>query len=508
MNKIVIIILCLLSLGIYFNSLNNGFIFDDKALILNNPFIKSSNFPAVIFKKDIYGHWIGQASYSLMYRPLQILTYWLDYKIWGLNPFGFHLTNLILHLLNGILIYLLLLKLFSDVRLSAVAAALFIAHPLNLAVVSYISGRADSLSLLFMLLSLLFFLKDFYALSLLSSVFALLSRENALTLCFFIALVIMVQKKEKKNYILLLPFILLGLLYAGFRFVLFGFSGLAVHGQGMVLSGYLLNCANLALQYVSLILFPFNLHFFRTTPFISGLFNLKAIFIILIGLYALLLLWKLRKDKIFVFGSLWFLSGLIPAFMMFDGFRKFKQALIAESWVYQAAIGFFLILSFCLLKLKKAGLLICACLVLYFGALTIYNNSTWKDAVSFDKNTLKYFPDDNPFRRILIDDYLDSGFYNEALSEINKLSAYYGEDNLLVIIERGNYYFFTKNAQKAIECYNKVLVKSFLTLYRTAACYKILNQPDKAQSFAQASFNLNPYYEPNKILLRELGNAF
>jgi hypothetical protein len=504
----VIAALCLLSLSVYFNSLNNGFIFDDKALILNNPFIQSSNLPVETFKKDIFGHWIGKARYSLMYRPVQILTYWLDYKIWGFNPFGFRLTNLILYLLNGILLYLVLLKLFSDVRLSAITAALFIAHPLNLPVVSYISGRADSLSLLFMFLSALLFLKDLYALSLLSAVFALLSRENALTLFLFIALIIMVQKKEKKNYILLLPFISLGLLYVGFRFFLFGFSGLAVHGQGMVLSWSLLNCANITLKYISLLLFPFNLHFFRTTPFIVGLLNLKAIFIIFMSFFVLFLVWKFRKNKILVFGFFWFLSGLIPVFLMFDGFMKFNQALMAESWVYQASAGFFLILSLCLLKLKKAGLLICGVLILYFAVLTVYNNSLWKDAVSFDKNTLKYLPDDSPFRRILIDDYLDSGFYNKALSEINKFSAYYGEDNLLVIIERGNYYFFTKDAQKAIECYNKVLVKSFLTLYRSAACYKMLNQLDKARSFARASFNLNPYYEPNRVLLEELGNAF
>jgi tetratricopeptide (TPR) repeat protein len=192
---------------------------------------------------------------------------------------------------------------------------------------------------------------------------------------------------------------------------------------------------------------------------------------------------------------------------MMDGFLKFNQAVMAESWVYLASAGFFLIFSLSLLKLKKLGLLICAILIFYFGALTVYNNSFWKDAITFDKNTLRYLPDHSLLRRILIDDYLDAGFYNEALSDINRLAGYYGEHNLLVNIERGNYYFFTKNAQKAIECYNKVLVKSFLTLYRTAACYKMLGKFDAARSFAEASFVMNPYYEPNKTLLKELNNA-
>ena len=96
---------------------------------------------------------------------MQVLSYWLDHKVWGLRTFGFHLTNLILHLLNGILIYLILLKLFSDPKVAALASFLFIVHPLHVPVVSYISGRADLLSLLFILLSVFLFLEDRWVLS-------------------------------------------------------------------------------------------------------------------------------------------------------------------------------------------------------------------------------------------------------------------------------------------------------------------------------------------------------
>ena len=506
MNKFVIILLCLLCLGTYANSLNSGFIFDDKALIVNNPFVKSQKLPAEILKKDIFEHWVGKASFALMYRPMQVLSYWLDYKIWGLKTFGFHLTNIILHLLNGILIYLILLKLFSDLKLAAIASFLFIVHPLHVSVVSYISGRADLLSLFFILLTVLLFLNDLYTLSVFSGIFALFSRENALVLLLLIALMI-VFKKAKKNYLLILPFIFLDLLYLALRLSLFGFSGMATHGQGMVFSLRILNCANIGLEYVFLLIFPFNLHFFRVTPFISGLFEFKTILIIFLSSAVLFLTWRSRKNKIILFGFFWFLIGLIPAFLLMDGFLKFNQAVMAESWIYPASAGFFLIASFLVLKFNKYGLLICAALILYFGSLTIHNNYLWKDDITFDKNTLKYMPEDTPLRRILIDDYLDSGFYKEALSEINELSRYYGEDNLLVIIEMGNYYFFTKNPQKAIECYNNILVKSFLISYREAECYKMLGKFDEARSFARASVNINPYYDPAKNLLKELGNG-
>ena len=165
MNKaIIIILLSILCLFCYFNSLSGGFIFDDKALILNNHYLKSSVLPSGILKEDIYRHWVGKASFGLMYRPIQIFSYWLDCRIYGLIPMGLRLTNLFLHLLNGILIYLLILRLFSDPRLAAFTAALFIAHPLNLPVVAYISGRADLLSLFFMLLSAYLFARGRYLL--------------------------------------------------------------------------------------------------------------------------------------------------------------------------------------------------------------------------------------------------------------------------------------------------------------------------------------------------------
>ena len=235
MNKFVIILLCLLCLGSYANSLNSGFIFDDKALIVSNPFVKSQTLPTEIFKKDIFEHLVGKASFGLMYRPMQVLSYWLDHKVWGLKRFGFHLTNLILHLLNGILIYLILLKLFSDPKVAALASFLFIVHPLHVLVVSYISGRADLLSLLFILLSVFLFLKDLYALSVVSGIFALFSRENSLVLFLLIVLIIVFQK-AKKNYALLLPFIFIDLSYMVLRLFLFGFSGMALYGQAMVFS--------------------------------------------------------------------------------------------------------------------------------------------------------------------------------------------------------------------------------------------------------------------------------
>ena len=105
------------------------------------------------------------------YQPLSWITLGVDYLVWGLDPFGYHLTNVILHSLNAVLFYFLSLKLFmlalpneprsdkmAGLRLSALFAALFFSiHPLRVESVAWVSERRDVLSGFFYLLTLLLY---------------------------------------------------------------------------------------------------------------------------------------------------------------------------------------------------------------------------------------------------------------------------------------------------------------------------------------------------------------
>ena len=105
--KIFIFVLCLIGALVYAGSLGNNFVFDDKALVEHNPFIKSVKLLPGIFKMGIYDHCAGAGLFDRMYRPLQVISYWFDYRIWGLRPFGFRLTNILLHLANSVLLFYL-----------------------------------------------------------------------------------------------------------------------------------------------------------------------------------------------------------------------------------------------------------------------------------------------------------------------------------------------------------------------------------------------------------------
>ena len=505
---LLIIILIGLCGLVYFNSLGNNFVLDDKALVVNNPLGKSLKLMPAVFKQSLYDHWVGVKLYDRMYRPVQLLVYWVVYNIWGLNPLGYHLASVMLHLFNAVLIYYLLFLLFANFKISAVAAVLFLVHPIHTSVVSYIASSADLLSCLFTLLSLVLFLKFlrlrakwYYLLSLLSAALALLSRENALILFIFIALIIFVEKPGKKYYFLILPFVLLNLSYLILRFFILGDSGLYSHP---VLLPFLLQSANfinIIFKYFVLLLLPLGLHPLRVTPFIRNFLDPRLFLSLGFILLYIFTMVKLKKNKIMVFSMAWFLIGLLPVFLSLDGYPMLDGAMMAESWLYIPSIGFFVALTYIINSVRKQGAVILFLIVSY-GFLTVINNTYWKNDIVIQERILMYTSEKNILRKDLIESYLEDSQYEEAFAEIKIFSKYYSHTSLVDVVW-GNYYFFTSRPELAVQHYDKALARNrhFFLYYRLSSCFKDMQQPDKAIEYGLKSFGANRYFVPNLLQL-------
>src|SRR5678815_1828167 len=98
----------LAGLVIYAPALHGELIWDDEYLVGQNPFYRSP-----IFILEAFRHYLFFDSFSTYYRPVQNLSYILDYWLWHGNPFGYHLTNIIIHSFSGFLLYLVLRRLIS-----------------------------------------------------------------------------------------------------------------------------------------------------------------------------------------------------------------------------------------------------------------------------------------------------------------------------------------------------------------------------------------------------------
>ena len=135
-----IFILCVIPPLTYLNTLHNDFVFDDLALIQGNETLSSSNSISsiinIITKKNVY-------------RPVRTLSYAIDYHFSGLNPFSYHISNIIYHIITVFLIYLTTHFLLKNRVTAFLTALLFAVHPVHTESVAYISGRRDILFTLF-----------------------------------------------------------------------------------------------------------------------------------------------------------------------------------------------------------------------------------------------------------------------------------------------------------------------------------------------------------------------
>jgi hypothetical protein len=135
---LVIVFLC------YANALVNGFVFDDHGHVLSDRSFRSlANVPKLLFAS---------------YRPLRDISYAIDFAIWGERPFGFHLTSILFHLANTLLVFLLIHRLAGEISVAILGALIFAIHPIQADAVTYISGRRDVLFSLFYLASFHFYL--------------------------------------------------------------------------------------------------------------------------------------------------------------------------------------------------------------------------------------------------------------------------------------------------------------------------------------------------------------
>lgn len=195
----------LLSFLLLLPLLGYGFLSDDFPLIVANPRLQSWS---LFFQNLLTPFFSFPANPQLHYwRPTTLLSYALELRLWGVSPWGFHLTNILLHTANTLLLYLLLKRFRPEGALPWTASLLFLLHPAHGENIAWISGRTDLLAFLFLALSLLFRLeyeerKRGLPLSLLFFALALLSKEAALL--FLPLLFLLFPSKGLKNRLLLL----------------------------------------------------------------------------------------------------------------------------------------------------------------------------------------------------------------------------------------------------------------------------------------------------------------
>ena len=444
--KVFLILLALVVIG-YLNVVNGPMFFDDEHFIQKNKTIHSlKNIP------EIYSTSVTEGAHITgnFYRPNQQLIYALNYHFFKLNPLPYHITSILLHLMNAFFIFLILKKLTFSKMAGTVAAILFLIHPVQTESVSYISGLAGPLGLFFLLGAIIIYLKSlfsekkqlkwvFFAAAALLYILSLFSKENMVVfmpICIILLLFLKAGSQIKFDRFVLVSvasFFIISLAYLFLRFELLNISdtiGLTDKDNIYTrhLSIRLITFINVLLDYIVLIFYPLNLNYEKPYMAYTSLVSARGFFGLLLILIALISLILHKKNKKIFLGICWFFCALIP----FTGIIPLN-AMYLEHWLYIPLIGITILAATFfdyLAGRNKAHffLYLFIPLIVIFSLKTIARNAEWADIEKFYLNELKYT--DSSIRI-----YNNLGMYYADKKELEKSINYYNK-----AVEAGDFY--------------------------------------------------------------------
>jgi protein O-mannosyl-transferase len=495
-----IIITVLASAGVYFNALSCGFVFDDRFAILENHWITDMKYIPEIFSSEVWK--FNPQVATNYYRPMMHVIYMFEFHLFGLNPLGFHLVNVLLHAAVSVLVFALALKLFggefgassfSSQAFPAFAASiLFATHPVHTEAVTWISGLPDVSATFFCLLSLNFYIKSgnktggIYMLSVVSFFLAALCKEPALMLPLILMAYDFLFKKEEIKTLLLkryIAYLVAVCVYLLLRFyALKGFAPITSISQLGVYQ-YIINVFPLFYQYLEKLILPVNLRFWYDFHPIKSLATVGGMIYLLIAtVYLVAVLLTRKKNKIICFSLLIIVIPLLPAFYI----RGISGTTFGERYLYFPSVGFAILSGWIFYRARcrfPQWRLIPVAILLtvtgLYGAGTIMQNTVWKNNNSFFANALQK----SGSRQFWITAVADS-IYNANKS-----------------LERGK-------IDEAIETYQYALTLSpndFDTYYKLGIAFGRKGLTEKAIEQYQIAIRLKPDFLDAHI---NLGNSF
>ena len=397
----------------YSGTFDASFNFDDIPNIVQKESIRNP--------LDIKSIWAGSKT-----RFVADFSFAINYAVNGLQPFGYHLVNLIIHILTAITLYWFVILLFITPELRknplarhakgiALAVALvFTSHPIETQAVTYIVQRITSLASLFYLLSLALYLKArlyydqnnrrhslFYAGSLAAALLAMFTKEISVTLPICILIVEyfffspsfpMIWRRVKYLWPMLLTLLVVPINYLASMGYLVRHFGVAAETDTISRMDYLLTQFNVIRTYLRLLIFPANQSVDYSYPISHSFLEPAtfASFLLLVSLLALAF-FLFRKFRLLSFGIVWFFLTLLVESSVIP-----IRDVIFEHRLYLPSMGIFLaitVLVFYALGKKPRILFALFALVVLLASLgTVHRNVLWKRQVLLWHDAVKKAP--------------------------------------------------------------------------------------------------------------------
>ncbi len=530
-------------------SVFNEFVWDDTTCV-----IETSDLESVGKWADLFFSSFGSAAGERggYYRPMTALSLGIDRVVWGLNPFFFHLSNVVLHGLVGILVYLLLIELGMVAVAAFGVASLFVVNPIHSSSVLFVSARGDALYSVFLLASLWMFERSFggkkmkvmvlgrevvlsekaqLGWALFGYGLAVLSKEIALAGAGLMGLLwlrrmvmekLYVKKKWIDKYVMQLKAVLAGLVMAavwiGFRFKYesllgdYEFVGQDLRYMESVWVR-MMTFGKIFWQYLGILVWPYPLHMERSSAIFEGLNGwwLGMVLVILGGFWLGWVEYKKKKTSWIWLGWSWFLIMLSPVSGVVS-----LNGLVYELWLYMPLVGFLVavygVIRWGYLdwgdrvgkkKWQKWGTVgLVAVAGVYLG-LTWQQVGVWRDEMSLYTYTLERVPDSWRMKNNLAGLYRDRGEYERAI-ELAKEASELDGDNVYPYLTLASIYKEQGEKGLVAESLESVLEVSpnYLPAYEYLISYGLESEDyDLAQEYGEKFVEVESGYWKAYLLL-------
>ncbi len=422
----------------YAASLANGFVGDDNFIVLANKWITDFSYIPNILTSSVWSFAEG-SPLSNYYRPVMHLVLMVEYKLFGLNAWGYHLFNVIFHSINSVLVFLVAARLLKDEDderahgLAFIAGLMFALNTMNSEAVSWIAAIPELTFTLFFLLSFYLYLRAyekgrvnyiFYILSLASFAPALFCKEPAITLPVVIAAydILKNDKPLLKRFILYIPFAAIALFYIAVRASVLG-GVVSFVAMKFTPLDYIMNIPVLFLRYVRKFILPVNLNASYVFRPIKSFSEPLAVYAYIFTAVYLAAIVRFRKNSAVSLSLFWALVALAPAFYL-----PVIPGGFAERYFYLPSAGFSVIGAVVLGRAasyrpvkKIVPVFIVALLALYaFG--DIRRTLTWRDDYTLWKDTVLKSPDSLPVHLNLARAMQKKNDLTGAVAELNEVT--------------------------------------------------------------------------------------
>jgi len=458
--SLILIGILILTFVTFYGSLNNNFTnWDDDVYVLNNFLIRDFS------SENLEKIFLEPMGFSQIYRPLAYLTYMLDYSIWGLNPFGYHLSSLLFHLINVTLVFYLLRLLSNNLAVAGVVSLLFAIHPMKVEAIAWAAARVDVVYATFYLAALIayiLYIKNAFQIKYLVFatillVFSLLSKPAAVSFPLACLLIdyFYARKWSVKLILDKIPFVVLALAM-GIITLLAQRPDIAI-GSGIEQFSWferIFIISYTLLFYFFKTIFPIKLSNFYDFPQKLSFWHYGSLF--LLGFLGFIV-YRMRSNRYFVFGILFFVAHLLLVIHIISTGNRFMAA---DRYVYLAQLGLLLSIAFWYLSAKEnvrnVILGAAAVLSIFYWAVSFNRNQVWNTGITLWSDAVFKNPNCS---------FCNFGLGNALInSNQHKLAQPFIEKSILLntnfaeaYTSRGTIKFTLQDYEGALQDYNKTL---------------------------------------------------